>query len=143
MMLTGWARRRRVAATLIVLTALVAGSIVGEDDHFPFGPFRMYAVTTKPTGKTSSLRLEGVIGDAKRRVLRIAEVGMRRAELQTQLVLYGEEILPHLASNYQRLHPDKPPVNELRIVYLTYRLEGGATVGRPSSRTALIWRRHG
>lgn len=141
-MLTGGARRLRVVATLIVPMALLAGSVGGEDDHFPFGPFRMYAVTTKPTGKTSSLKLEGVIGDAERRVLRIAEVGMRRAELQTQLVFYGEEILPHLASGYRRLHPDGPAVQELRIVYLTYRLEGGTTVGDPTLRTALIWRRH-
>ncbi len=141
-MLTGRARRLRVVATLIVPMALVAGSVGGEDDHFPFGPFRMYAVTTKPTGKASSLRLEGVIGDAEPRVLRIAEVGMRRAELQSQLVFYGEGILPHLASAYRRLHPDRPAVEELRVIYLTYRLEGGATVGNPTSRTALIWRRH-
>jgi hypothetical protein len=141
-MLTRRSRRLRLVATVIVLVALVAGSVAGEDDHFPFGPFRMYAVTTKPTGRTSSLRLEGVIGDANSRILRIAEVGMRRAELQTQLVFYGEEILPHLASAYSRLHPDEPAVEELRIVYLTYRLVGGATVGNPTSRTALIWRRH-
>ncbi|MDQ3783435.1 MAG: hypothetical protein M3360_00845 [Actinomycetota bacterium] len=141
-MLTRRSRRGRVVATSIIAMALVAGSVAGEDDHFPFGPFRMYAVTTKPTGKASSLRLEGVIGKAERRVLRIAEVGMRRAELQTQLVFYGEEILPHLAAAYRRLHPDESAVGELRIVYLTYRLEGGATVGDPTSRTAVIWRRH-
>ncbi|MDQ3751883.1 MAG: hypothetical protein M3333_03205 [Actinomycetota bacterium] len=140
-MLTRRSRRLRVVATAVVVVALVAGSAAGQDDHFPFGPFRMYAVTTKPTGQTSSLRLEGVIGDAERRILRIAEVGMRRAELQTQLVFYGEEILPHLASGYRRLHPGKPPVEELRIVYVVHRLEGGATVGDPTSRTALIWRR--
>ncbi len=142
-MLTGWARRRRALATMIVPMALVAGSAGGEDDHFPFGPFRMYAVTTKPTGKTSSLRLEGVIGDARPKVLRIAEVGMRRAELQSQLVYYGEGILPHLASAYRRLHPGQPAVQELHVVYVTYRLEGGAAVGDPTFRTDFVWRRHG
>jgi len=144
--LTGTGRRLRGFATAAVVGLLLAGTFWGEDDHFPFGPFRMYAVTTRPDGSVSSLRLEGTDTSGRDLVIPLARVAMRRAELQSQLSLYWRDdadALPYLAEGYERLQPDAPELVELRFVYATYELSGGGIVGEPSERTAAVWKRPG
>ncbi len=142
-MLSKTGLRLRALATVAVVAALVGGTFWGEDDHFPFGPFRMYAVTTGSDGPVSSLRLEAVTQSGTEKVIRLARLGLRRAELQGQLVRFWqgrEQILMHrLAEGYERFQPDAEPLRELRIVYVTYMLRGGAIVGRADRRVAATW----
>lgn len=142
--MTGRGRLARGLATLSASLLLVAGTVWGEDDHFPFGPFRMYAVTTKPGAPVRSLRLEGTDEAGRDMRIRLADVTMRRAELQSQLNLYwadDAEVLPYLAEGYERLHGGAPKLVELRFVYVTHRLRRGALAGAPSKRVAAVWKR--
>ena len=143
-MLSTTGRRLRAGVTAAVIAALVAGTLWGEDDHFPFGPFRMYAVTTESDGPVSSLRLEAVTKSGRERVVRLARLGLRRAELQGQLVRFWagreEVLMRHLVEGYRRFQPDAEPLAELRIVYVTHMLRGGAVVGRAGRRVAATWR---
>ena len=75
-------RRTRLLATAVLFGALVAGSAWGDDVHFPFGPFRMYASTEALDGVTSWYVLVGVGPDGVRHEIPTSEVGLRRAELE-------------------------------------------------------------
>lgn len=143
-MLTRTGRLVRALATAAVVTALVAGTLWGEDDHFPFGPFRMYAVTTSPNGPVSSLRLEGETEDGEELVIRLARVGLRRAELQGQMVRFWDDdrkLLSHIAGGWSTFQPDAPRLAELRLVYRIHLLRNGAVIGDPRSETVAVWRR--
>jgi hypothetical protein len=77
--------RIRLAVAGVVLALVVAGTVAGQDDDFPVGPFRMYATAAKPTGNVRTAELWGVRADGTRRLLQAHDVGLRRAELEGQL----------------------------------------------------------
>ena len=83
--LTATGRHLRVALLAVAGTLLLLGTLVGQDDAFPFGPFRMYATADAPNGSVLSTRLEAVTVDGA--VVRVGEgdIGMRRAEYEGQL----------------------------------------------------------
>lgn len=125
-------RRLRNAAAAAVLSLLVTGTLAGQDDHFPFGPFRMYATATKPTGAVSFPVLEGVTtrGDVVR--FRTAQFGLRRAELEGQIRLTADHdtLLGRLAESYARFQPDGPELAELRLVRVSRHIDGRRMVAR-------------
>ena len=91
--LTPAGRRARGTATAVVLALVLAGSLWGQDDHFPFGPFRMYATTTK--GAVRSVELRGTTSTGRRVELEPEQLGLRRSEVEGRL--------PTLLSDPRRL----------------------------------------
>ena len=62
---TVWGRQVRLVMTALVLVALLAGTVFGDDVHFPFGPFRMYSTTDRidaPVNSPESRRLTPLDG---------------------------------------------------------------------------------
>jgi hypothetical protein len=122
------ARRVRVAAFVAGLALLVAGTAWGQDDHFPFGPFRMYATADDPDGRVLSTYLQAVDADG-RVVPRVGEreIGLRRAEYEGQLsrVVDQPEVLGELADVFSRRHPDRSPWVEVSVVQTAHVLVGG------------------
>jgi hypothetical protein len=57
--LTTRGRTVRVLVTLAGGLLLLAGTAWGSDDHFPLGPFRMYAGVNPPDEPAPDTRLEG------------------------------------------------------------------------------------
>ena len=51
-------RAVRLAATLIAGVLLLAGTVWGSDDHFPFGPFLMYAGVNPPNEAAPDPRID-------------------------------------------------------------------------------------
>ncbi|MFD0785078.1 hypothetical protein ACFQZ8_14325, partial [Micromonospora azadirachtae] len=86
--LTRRGRAARVGATALGLTVLLAGTLWGADDHFPFGPFRMYATSNPPNAPAPDTRVEGV--DRTGAVVGLGEdaTGIRRAEIEGQQSRY-------------------------------------------------------
>jgi hypothetical protein len=127
----------------VVFGLIVAGAAVGEDDHFPFGPFRMYATATKPTGAVSFPMLEGVTTDGRVVRFRTGQFGLRRAELEGQLRLAPDrqDLLADLAVAYRRFQPDAPPLQELRLVRVSKHIDGRELTGR-SERVMATYRLH-
>jgi hypothetical protein len=126
--LTPAGRRARVAALAVGLALLVAGTAWGQDDHFPFGPFRMYSTADDPDGRVLSTYLQAV--DADGRVLtRVGEreIGLRRAEYEGQLtrVVARPEVLGELAEVFSRRHPDRAEWVEVSVVQTAHVLVGG------------------
>ena len=56
-------RTTRTAAFAVGLALLLAGTAWGQDDHFPFGPFRMYSTADDPDGAVLSTYLQAVDAD--------------------------------------------------------------------------------
>jgi hypothetical protein len=141
--LTGAQRRWRTAAASLVFGLLVAGTLVGQDDDFPFGPFRMYATRDAPNGVVVSTRVEAV--DATGRVLVVPDsaTGMRRAEIEGQASRFRADpsLLGALSDAHDRLHPEEPAYDEVRVVERRYRLRNSRPTGAPTELVVAAWRR--
>lgn len=142
-MLTTTGRRVRTAAAAAVVLLLVWGTFWGEDDHWPFGPFRMYSVRNDLDGEVRSLELEGVDAAGRRFDVRTELVGLRRADIEGQLGKLErppEVVAGLLARAYERLHPDEPPLVELRLYERIFRMRAGRPVSE-DEETITTWRR--
>jgi hypothetical protein len=142
-MLSSAGRRVRMLPTAVVLAMLVAGTFLGQDDHFPFGPFRMYSIRNKHDGKVRGAVMEVVDAEGRAAAVEIRsdQVGLRRAEIEGQLDRFEREpsLLRHLVHAYEELHPSER-IAVLRLYYETTRLANGQ-VG-PVTRTLVAeWRR--
>ena len=135
MPLSATGRRVRVAALLAGLALLLAGTAWGQDDHFPFGPFRMYSTADDPDGRVLSTYLRAVDADGVV-VERVGEqhVGLRRAEYEGQLsrIVERPDLLGDLAGAFSRRHPDAAPWVEVSVVRTAHQLVDGVPTGRTS-----------
>lgn len=133
----------RLTATLVVGALLLAGTLVGQDDAFPFGPFRMYATRDDPNGVVVSTRVEAV--DAGGRVLLVPDraTGMRRAEIEGQVARFRRDpaLLGALSRAHDRLHPGEPAYVEVRVVQRRYRLRDSRPTGDATEQVVARWRR--
>lgn len=139
--MSGRGRTWRVCASAAVAAALVAGSAWGQDDHFPFGPFRMYSTTTRD--EVTVLRFYAVDAEGIARQLRSQDFGLRPAEIHGQIARFDDRavLLAHLADAYGRQNPQAPPLQELTLAYGIHRLDDD---GRPVSfdeETLATWQR--
>src|SRR5919202_3379811 len=83
-------RAVRVAVTGIAAALLLAGTLWGQDDDFPFGPFRMFATAPGPDADAPDTRVEGVDITGRTVLLTEANSGLRRAEIEGQERAYVE-----------------------------------------------------
>lgn len=113
-------RRVRLASTAVVFGLLLAGAFVGSDDHFPLGPFRMYATSSQATGQIAVVALEMKTEDSDWTLVRPSpeSVGMNVAEFEGQLPRFEDDpsLLGAVAASRAALHPDEPEWTDLRIV---------------------------
>ena len=142
-MLTAAGRRARLAVTLVVALLTLAGTFVGQDDDFPFGPFRMYSTRDDPDGAVVSTRVEAVDTGGRLRVVDERSTGLKRAEVEGQVGRFRAEpsLLRHLAEAHDRLRPDEPPYAEVRVVELRYQLRDSRPTGAQTERVVASWRR--
>ena len=142
-MLTATGRRLRLAVTALVFGLLTAGTVLGQDDAFPFGPFRMYATRDSPDGTVVSTRVEAV--DTTGRVLVVPDTatGLRRAEIEGQAGRFRThpELLADLSRAHDRLHPHDPAYVEVRVVERHYRLRDSRPTGEQSEQVVASWHR--
>lgn len=140
-MLTAAGRRARLAVTIVTGALLLAGTVVGQDDAFPFGPFRMYATRDAPDGFVVSTRVEAVDRSGRVIVVPDTATGMRRAEIEGQIARFRREpaLLAELSRAHDRLHPDQPPYAEVRVVERRYRLRDSRPTGVASEQVVAQW----
>lgn len=142
-MLTAAGRRWRLAITVVVLALLLAGTLVGQDDAFPFGPFRMYATRDAPNGLVLSTRVEAV--DATGRVLVVPDTatGLRRAEIEGQVARFRADpaLLGEISRAHSRLHPRQPTYDEVRVVERRYQLRDSRPTGEQTDEVVARWHR--
>jgi hypothetical protein len=144
--LTAAGRTGRLLATLVVGVLLLAGTIWGVDDDFPFGPFRMYSTAPGPDEPAPDTRVEGVEGGGGAtggRVVPLTErnTGIRRAEIEGQLAAYQADPsrLRQVADAYASHNPDAPALVEVRIVIRREGVKDSRPTGTHTDETVARW----
>lgn len=110
----GW----RSAVALVVGLLVVAGTVVGSDDWFPFAPMRQYAYAVDPNGGVSTHFVEGIGVDGGAVRITYGDIDMRPAELEGILrpVETRTERLAEVLATVRARRPDAAPMVGIRYV---------------------------
>jgi len=139
--LTATGRLVRTGVTLVVAVLLLAGTFVGQDDDFPFGPFRMYSTRDDPDGVVVSTRVEAVDTGGTLRVVDESSTGLKRAEVEGQVGRFraDPDLLGELSTAHDRLRPQELPYAQIRVVERSYRLQDSRPTGEQTERVVARW----
>jgi hypothetical protein len=140
--LTPRGRLIRLFATFVGAVLLLAGTVVGTDDDFPFGPFKMYSTTDKLDAPVADTRVQAVDASGRQWVLSDGETGIRRAEIEGQMDSFTADParLSVVADAYTRRNPGAPKLTELSVVVRWHELHGGRPTGGYHDETKVVWR---
>jgi hypothetical protein len=135
-------RMVRVVVTVVAGALLLAGSVWGTDDHFPFGPFSMYAGVNPPNEPAPDTRVEGVDASGAVVVLGERNSGIRRAEIEGQIDAYKRDPgrLSQVATAYTERNPGASPLTEVRIVVRLHEIKSSRPTGKWTDETVVAWR---
>jgi hypothetical protein len=134
-------KNARLCSTAVILMALLVGTIWGDDDHFPFGPLRMYSVKNELDGRVRSLEVHGVTADGEDMIVPFEAFGMRKADVEGQLgKLQGppESVLNALRLAHKRLDPEGTRFVKLRLAERVFILNNGYRVDE-RIETLAVW----
>ena len=124
----------RTLSTIAVVLALMWGALWGQDDHFPIGPFRMYATTQRLDGRTSWYSVYGETNDGERVFLSSLSYGLRRAEIEGQTDrLIADPSLLCLIGRTAQSRRTLPALNRVVLVREWQQLQDGKPVGEVES----------
>ncbi|MCU1345844.1 MAG: uncharacterized protein JWL70_2110 [Acidimicrobiia bacterium] len=129
-----------MVAALAVFGLLIAGTLNGDDDQFPFGPFRMYASAVDNNGAVRSLSISGVDDQGRPVAIRAGLIGMRPAEFEGQLsrLIDNPPLVDSLARSYRSHQHGGQKLSELRLVERSFQLVNGRQVGEATERVVAI-----
>jgi len=129
--LSAGARLIRLIVAAAILALTLAGTVVSDDEAFPFGPPRMYATRADPDAPVSSTRVVGLTDDGAEVPLSGGEVGLRRAEFEGQVprLVTNPELLGLLALTYADNHPGAESLQAVAIIVRRYELDDGVRTG--------------
>jgi hypothetical protein len=133
------ARLRRLLATAVVLALLLVGTVWGDDDSFPFGPFRMYSTRNDPDAPVISTRVVGLTAAGEEVRLSGGQVGLRRAEFEGQVdrIRAHPELLGLLADSFAELHPSAPDLVSVEVIRREVELADGHPTGDHTDRVVV------
>lgn len=124
--------RARVVLGLAVALGLVVGTFWGDDDNFPFGPFRMYSTKQELDGEVRATEVDGLTRSGEWVGLPFDDFGLRRADIEGQLGMLAqppEEVIASMAVAYDRFDRGDYEIVALRLRERTYDVENGVPVG--------------
>jgi hypothetical protein len=133
----------RGIATVAVLAVLAVGQALDTNDLFPLGSLSQYATARDLNGEVRAVTLTADTADRTAVPIRLDQrtVGVGRAEIEGQLgrIVDDPSLLQSLADAYEALHPDRPPLLELRLHRSTRDLADGRVVGEPTLELLAGW----
>lgn len=141
--LGGSKRALRLFASSVGLVLLVLGTVVGQDDDFPFGPFRMYSTSNNASGVVTVLTLEARTGTGP--WTRIAPapstVGMNVAEFEGQQPRFEADptLLAAVARSYERLNPEDEAWDAMRLIRRATVIEDRVPTGEVTEEVLAEW----
>lgn len=131
----------RLIVTFVVAILVFYGTVAGQDDLFPFGPFRMYATADKLNSPVADTHFE--IIDTTGATIQLTEVntGIRRAEIEGQLGRFQEDpsLLRIIDDAYVTLNPKAPSPVRVQIIIRWYALHDGTETGAYTTQTVATW----
>lgn len=123
----------RSVVLLIGVVLVVRGTLFRQDTDWPFAPMSQFAFRTGPNDAIHSTFLEARTTADQVIVIPITpkQVGIARAEIEGQLpnIVRKPSLLSDLADSYRRLHPGKPPLEQLWLRDRVTDLYKGRAVG--------------
>ena len=130
----------------VLAVAFLAGTAVGQDTWWPFGPWRMYATATPPTGGVAVLAIEVLTADGggwRPAPLTPSSTGLNRAEIEGRIpaVVAAPELLGALARTHSRLRPQDPAWVGVRVVRVEQVLVARRPTGEVRRRVVVTWPR--
>jgi hypothetical protein len=136
----GW----RLLLLLVLALLFFGGTRIGNDDWWPFGPWRMFATSTAPTGAVAVLKIEVLAGTDpiwQPADLTPTSVGLNRAEIEGRVpqMTADPAILGTLIHSHARLRPDEPAWHAIRVVRSETLLSDGAPTGQTRDTTLITW----
>jgi hypothetical protein len=134
-------RGLRLTATAVVMAGLLAGTAWGDDEHFPFGPFRMYSTRNDPNGTVMDVRLRATTSRGEEISLRTGAFGLRPAEVDGLINRFDDDskLAAYLAEAYEDLNR-RPRLDRLEVIRGIYRLKDSRPV-RYHEKTYGAWSR--
>jgi len=134
-------RAVRLAVTAAGALLLLLGTFWGQDDDFPFGPFRMYSTAPDPDADAPDTRVEGVDATGRTIVLTEANSGLRRAEIEGQQRAYVDDPgrLRQVAVAYAEKTPGAAPLTTVRIVIRWAGIEDSRPTGESRDEVIASW----
>ena len=131
-----------VLAGLSVL--FLAGSVVGQDDWWPFGPWRMFATSSAPSGSVIAfaVQVRTESDPAWHDVgLSPASIGLNRAEVEGRSgqIEADPAMLGTLAASHARLRPDDEPWAAVRLLRRETVLADRVPTGEVRETEIAVW----
>lgn len=136
-------KRVRVAAGLLVGALLCWGTFWGDDDNFPFGPFRMYSTKQSLDGNVRATEVDGLTRSGVWVGIRFDDFGLRRADIEGQLIKLAQpplEVLEAMDEAYANFQRGSEDFVALRLRERTIDIEDGLPVDE-TVETLGVWRR--
>lgn len=135
-------RRARIVATVVGVALLLAGTLVGTDDDFPFGPFRMFATTNSWDEPIRTARAEIITTDGGTIELTEHNSGVRRAELEGQLDRFRAEPsrLAPLAAAYRARNPDADRPASVTVLVRNHEIGRTGPTGHYTDEVVATWK---
>jgi hypothetical protein len=128
----GW--RWRLAVTVVLVTGVTSGSLVGQDPWWPFAPMSQYAFSVDLDGEIRSTFVEAdtVDGDTVRVPFGNDGIGIGRAEVEEQLdrLVADPSLLQGIAEAHANRLPEQPPYSVVRLMQRVSQLDDGREVAR-------------
>lgn len=133
----------RLVAGVVVAATLVVGTFWGDDDNFPFGPFRMYSTKQELDGEVRATEILGLTEDGVWMQLPFSDFGVRRADIEGQLGTLAqppEEVVESMADAYERFDRGEEVIVAFRLLERTIDVEDGVPAGE-SVEFLATWRK--
>jgi hypothetical protein len=139
-----WARSWRLLLLLALAALFAAGTAVGTDNWWPFGPWRMFATSTAPSGSVVALKIEVQADGGSTWLpadLTPTSVGLNRAEIEGRVpqMTANPSILGTLITSHAQLRPHEPAWQAIRVVRSEVLLAHGAPTGKTRDTTLVAW----
>ncbi|MGH3380984.1 MAG: hypothetical protein ACRDP6_40245, partial [Actinoallomurus sp.] len=120
------------------------GSLVGNDPWWPFGPWRMFATATKPTGAVSVMAVEVQTAENRQWTgvgLSPPSIGLNRAEIEGQVpqIVHDPSRLGTLAKSHAELRPNSPRWTDVRLVRRSTVIKNSRPTGQLRTQVLAVW----
>jgi hypothetical protein len=118
-----------MGAAAAVLLLLAAGTVWGDDEHFPFGPFRMYSTRNDPNGTVNVVKIRARTVTGEIVSLRPRTLGLRPAEVNGQITRHVDDsVLAAKLARAYRAFDREPPLAKLWLLHGFHQLRDGRAV---------------
>lgn len=136
-------RRIRIGFTLALAASVFYGTLWGDDDDFPVGPFRMYSTSRDLSEPVGDTRMYAVNAEGEEFLFTQGLSGVRRAEIEGQMTRFEKDpsLLRHFADAYESRFPSRPRVEEVRIIINWIEIEDGLPTGETTEEEVVEWQR--